>query len=143
LAEENPMSPVQSSMSGSAGRVSAGSTRRGGEFLEHLEAAVRVDDLHQLHLVELVHADDPLVVAAGRAGLAAETRRVGHHFHRQFGFGQNRVAVEIGHRHLGGGREEQVVDAILAGIGAIHVVLEFRQAGRCLPCTRVSPGAAR
>jgi hypothetical protein len=58
----------------------------GGELFEHLEAVVRVDDLHQLHLVELVHADDALVVAAGGAGLAAETRRVGDHFHRQVGF---------------------------------------------------------
>ena len=59
----------------------------GGELLQDLEALVRVDDLDELDLVELVHADDALVVAPGGPGLAAEARGVGDHSDRQIAFG--------------------------------------------------------
>ena len=98
-----------------------------GEILEHLESTVRMHDLDELHFVELVHADDALVIAAGGSRLAAETRGVGDHFHRQGRLGQYGIAVKVGHRNLGGGREEQAVDPIVRGLGAIHVVLEFRE----------------
>ena len=88
---------------------------------------VGVDDLHKLDLVELMHADDALVVSSGGSRLAPETGGVGRHFDRQVGFRQKRVAVEIGDRHLGGGGEENAIDAVFSGIGAIHVVLEFRE----------------
>ena len=45
----------------------------GGEAFELGVGVLRFDDFHQLDFVELVHADQPAVVASGGTRLAAES----------------------------------------------------------------------
>ena len=62
-----------------------------------------MDDLHQLHLVELVLADHAARVAAIGARFAAEARRVRHELHRQFFQRHDLVAHHVGDGDFGGG----------------------------------------
>ena len=62
---------------------------------------------HQFDLVELVLADDALGVLAVGAGLAAEAGGEGAVAQGQLVAGDDLVAVQVGHRHLGGGDEVQ------------------------------------
>ena len=95
-----------------------------GEFLEEVEGFVGMGDLDELDLVELVHADDALVVTTGAACFAAETGGVGSHFDGKLVLGEDGFPVEVGDGDLGGGSEEE-----LAVVGAIHVIFELRQLG--------------
>ena len=93
-----------------------------GEDLQGGHRFLRLGHPHQLDLVELVHADQPAGLAPGRAGLAAETRRVGGIPHRQVAPRQQPVALEVGHRYLGRRHQEQ-----LLAFGAVEVILELGQ----------------
>ena len=55
----------------------------GDHALERVHRLLGLGELHQLDLVELVDADHAARVAAGRAGLLAEARRVGGVVQRQ------------------------------------------------------------
>ena len=81
-----------------------------------------MDDVDQLDLVELVHADEPAALAPRRSGFATEAWGVGSHLYGQIGFFEDLVAVKVRYRYLGGGSEEK--SAVLE---AIHVVFEFRK----------------
>ncbi|MNL08200.1 hypothetical protein D3C87_1289080 [compost metagenome] len=91
-------------------------------FFELVEGRLRMDDLDQLDLVELVDPDEPLGVAARGARLRAEARRVGGQVLRQHLLGDDLVAVDVGQRHLG--RRDQVV----LGVGEVEELIgELRQ----------------
>ncbi len=65
--------------------------------------------------MQTVKTSDILAVAAR---LAPETCRVGAVLHRKLALGEDHVAVEIGHRHLGRGYEIEIVLAYV-----IHLTL--------------------
>ena len=73
---------------------------------------------HQLHLVELVDANDSARVLAVGPGLSAKTGRVRCVAQGQLIARENLVAVEVGNRYL---RRRCQIEAVL---GHIHVVLE-------------------
>ena len=86
---------------------------------------LRRRDLHQLHFIELMDANDPARFAPGRAGFAPKAGRVSDKFFRQIRRRENFFAMKICHRHLRGRREEQLVL-----LQPVHVVLKFRQLRR-------------
>ena len=96
-------------------------------FLEFVVAALRLDDLDEFHLVELVDADHAACADAGCPGLGAETWAVGAVIFWQFLVFQNLLAVDVGDRRLGGGDEVQFASALLVETLLHHVglVLEF------------------
>src|ERR1041385_457984 len=63
----------------------------------------------QLDLVELMHPEEPAGVLSRRARLPAEARRECHERRGQRGRLENLVPVQVGHRHLGGGNEEEII----------------------------------
>ena len=73
------------------------------QFFQRGIGLVRMHDLHQLHLVELVLAYHAARVLAVGTGLAAETRRVRDELHRQLFQRHDLVAHDVGHRDFGGG----------------------------------------
>ncbi|KAF5045377.1 hypothetical protein DSECCO2_481830 [anaerobic digester metagenome] len=92
------------------------------QLFQFVVGRVRVDEAHQLHLVELVLADHALGVLAVGAGLGAEAGRVGAVGDGQLALGQGRVAVDVGHRDLGRG------DEVVVGVAqAEEVLFEFRE----------------
>ena len=107
--------------------------RVAGEFVQGLPRQRRLDDLHQLHLLELVLAEDAARVLAVVAHLAAKARGVRHMAERQRGGVQDGVAHQVRHRRLGGGDE---VVALVAGHGEL-LVLELRQLPGALQRRRV------
>ncbi len=72
------------------------------ERVERRDAVLGPGEPHQLHLVELVHADDPARVATGRAGLAAEAGREREVPDGELRLVEDLVTVQVRHRHLGG-----------------------------------------
>ena len=94
----------------------------GGERVEFGEGLLRLHDFHQLHFVELMHADHAARADAGGSGFAAETGRVGDVTLRQIGGREDFVAVEIRDGDFGGGHEE---DVVLAAV--VELVAEFRE----------------
>ena len=68
-------------------------------------------EAHQLHLVELVHADQPARVLARRTRLAAEAGRAGATATGSAAAVEDLVAVDVGDRHLGRRDEVEVVRA--------------------------------
>ena len=70
----------------------------------------------QLDLVELVRAQHAAGVGAGRAGLAAEARRVGTEPAGQVGLVEHLVAVHRRERHLGGRDRPEVVALEVIGV---------------------------
>ena len=88
---------------GRAARAASGSSRRARSAPPAPgRSLLGVDDLHQLHLVELVLADHAARVLAGRARLGAEARRVAGELERQLLGRHDLVAHEVGDRVLGG-----------------------------------------
>ena len=79
-----------------------------GQRLEHLVRLLRPRVGHQLHLVELVLADESAYVRAVGAGFAAEAGGVGGVFQRQVATVENLVPVQVRQRHLAGRDEIQV-----------------------------------
>ena len=75
--------------------------------LERRVALLRARIPDELHLVELVQADQAAGVAPVATGFAAEAGGVGGEFHRQLVFSEQGVTLEIGDWHLSGGGEEQ------------------------------------
>ena len=67
------------------------------------------DEAEHLHLVELVHAEDPARVFPGRAGLAAEAGREAGVAQRQPLGLEDLLGVQRRERDLGGADEEQLV----------------------------------
>src|SRR5216117_2816435 len=65
--------------------------------------------VHQLHLVELVHAQQAARVLAVRTGFPPEAGRVCGVGERQLGAVEDLVAMQVRERHLGRGHEEEVV----------------------------------
>ena len=94
-----------------------------GQRLELVVALLGRRELHQLHLVELVLADQAADVGAVRAGLAAEARRVGGVLDRQQAAVEDLVAIQIGDRHFGGRDQVEVPVAV----DLEEVRLELRQ----------------
>ncbi len=72
----------------------------GGELLVLRIALVGSCELHHLHLLELVLADDTAHVAAVGARLAAEARRVGAQRDGEPLGGQHFIAIQIGYGDL-------------------------------------------
>ena len=64
------------------------------QFFESFKRFFRVHHLHQFYFVELVNANDALVVTPSTPGLATETRCVSRHFARQLVFSQDLVAAQ-------------------------------------------------
>src|SRR5260221_2780343 len=93
--------------------------------LQFRKGSLRRGDLHQLDLVELVHANEPARAEDRSAGLASEARRVGDVANRQLIEAQDFLAMKIGHGHLGGGREVEIV-----ALAAVELFLEFGELGR-------------
>lgn len=92
---------------------------------ERFELRVRVlgfDDVDELHFVELVNADHAARVLARAARFAAETGRVGGVVNGEMLFGEDFLAVQIGHRHFGGGNKKKVF-----ALDAVHVLFKFRE----------------
>ncbi len=94
----------------------------GDHPLELVVARLGRREVHQLDLVELVLADQPAHVLAVRSGLAAEAGREGAVADRQRRLVEDLVAMQVGHRHLGG-RDQVVVGALQPE----EVRLELRQ----------------
>ena len=92
-----------------------------GQRLERGGRILRPREHDDLDLVELVLADHPARVAAGRARLGAEARRVRRVEERQLFGGQDLVAVQVRDRNLR--RRDEVV--ALAGLEEVGV--ELRQ----------------
>ena len=85
-------------------------------------------DLHHLHLVELVLADQAAGVTAVGAGFGAEARRVGGELQRQLIVLQHRVAYHIGHGDFRGGNQVlRLGRRFAATLDTEHVLGEFRQ----------------
>ena len=78
-----------------------------GQLLQRLEALVGGDDLHHLHLVELMLANKASGVFAAGSGFGAEARGMGDKLERQLGFVEDAVAHQVGHRHFGGGDQRE------------------------------------
>ena len=76
---------------------------------------------HELHLVELMHANQPPGVLPVRACLASETGRPGCHRDWERCSVEDLIAVHIGDRHFRRRDQEEVV------AGTIEVVLELGQ----------------
>ncbi len=66
------------------------------------------NELNQLDLVELVLTDETPNIAPVRAGLGAEARREGAVANGELCLVEGLVTVEIGQRHLGGGRQVEI-----------------------------------
>ena len=99
-----------------------------GQKLELFERLLRLDEAHELDLVELMLADQPAHVFAVRTGFAAKTRRVRGVRARQRRAFEDLVGVQIRDRHFR--RRNQVERArivLSAAPGLEQVVLEFRQ----------------
>ena len=76
------------------------------QTLQMLVGALRGGELHQLHLIELVLADEAPDVLTVGAGLGAEAGRVSGIFEGQVVLLQDFVPVDVGHRHLRGGHQK-------------------------------------
>ena len=91
---------------------------------------VRMHKPVELHLVELVQADQTAGIAAVAARLAAEAGGVGHVAQGQVVAVQNLAPVERRERHFGGGREPEVVvraaEALLRKLGQLPRTGEAR-----------------
>src|ERR1039458_9476419 len=97
--------------------------------LELVEGGLGVREADHLDLVELVQPDVSAGVLAGRPRLAAPAGGVGHMADGEVGAIEDLLAVEVGHRHLGGadhalashqvGRQDLGV-AVLAGRDVEH-----------------------
>ena len=96
-----------------------------GQTLQLGLAVLGRDIADELHLVELVRAQDAARVLPRGAGLAAEARRVGYEAYRQPRAVEHLVAVQVRDRNLGRRDQEEVVAVDLVG-----VVLELRQLTR-------------
>ena len=71
-----------------------------------------MDDLHELHLLELVLTKDAVGVLAGVAGLAAKTGGVGHVSQGELVDVDNAVADQIGDGHLRRGNQKPIPFAV-------------------------------
>ena len=60
-------------------------------------------DDHDFNLVKLVQTVETAHILAVGAGLTTETGGVGAILHREVALLEDNVAVDVGHRHLGGG----------------------------------------
>ena len=102
-----------------------------GQRLEHLVRLLRPRVGHQLHLVELVLADETPGFLSVRPRLPAEAGRLGHELERQGVGRDDLVPVEVGDRHLGGGYQPEVVFIVVVKVvgelgqvaGAYHGLL--------------------
>ena len=92
-----------------------------GELLVLCRRIARAAEAYQLHLIELMDAQQPARVFARRARFAPETGRVRGVAHRQRRAVEDLVAVEVRHWNLRGRDEKQIVR------GAIHVGFELGQ----------------
>ncbi len=93
-----------------------------GQFLEPFGRVIRVHELDEFDLVELVLADEAPHIAPVRPGLGPKTRCEGAVAKRQDLFVEGLVAVDIGHRDLGGGRQVEIQP-----FKAEKIVGEFRK----------------
>src|SRR5207302_5887624 len=138
-----PSSSASPATTGGPARRSAALRATGGPRPEALDAEVRNErrrnrlgvpgqklvlgggvggtgESHQLHLVELMHAQQATRILAGGARFAPEARRVGGVAERQLGGVEDLVAMQVGERDFGRGDEKQIV-----GRRLVHVVLEL------------------
>lgn len=88
-----------------------------GQLIEFLIAGGGIGKLDELHLIELMLADEAAGIPAGAARLGAEAGGIGAVFNGQAGAVENFIPMHIGDRHLGGGNEE------IVGIGQLEGVL--------------------
>ena len=108
-------------------------------------------ELDQFHLVELVLPDQSTGILAVRTGFAPETGGIGGVTDRQVGTLEDLVAVDISHRYLGRGDEEDSGSASLkrssSNLGSWPVaVMESRLTMKGwqhlhVPCCSVMPDA--
>ena len=101
------------------------------QLLERVVRSVRVHDLHQLDLVELMHANHASRVLAVAPRFRPEARRMRRHLQRQLFRRQDLVAHQVGQRNLG--RRNQVHPGVVGCATARHpeqVVLELGQLSR-------------
>ncbi|GBD19306.1 hypothetical protein HRbin27_01812 [bacterium HR27] len=80
----------------------------GDQALEFLVGAVRLDELHHLDLLELVHALDAAHIAASGDFFFPETGCRCDQIDRQGSGRKDLIAEQIGHRHLGGRDQPEV-----------------------------------
>ena len=93
--------------------------------VEFMPARLRLDELDELDLVELVLADQAARIAAGAASLGAEARRVAAVVLRQLAAVEDLIAVVVRRRHLSR-RHEVVVETLEFE----HVIGKLRQLAR-------------
>ena len=93
----------------------------GRHALQLLVGAFGKGDRNQLDLVELVLAQHPSGVLAGRTGLGAEAGGERRHPHRQVLGREDLAGRQVGQRHLGGGDQPQPLG------GAEQVLAELRK----------------
>ena len=72
-----------------------------------------------------MHANQAARAESRAASLAAEAGRVGGVVDRQLVERQDFLAVQVGHRHLGGGDQIQVINLTM-----IHLIAKLRQLAR-------------
>ena len=99
--------------------------------VEHLLMALAgvfgLVDAHELHLGELMQPVEAAHVLAVGAGLAAEALGVGAALDGQLVLGEYLVAEQVGHRHLGGGDEVEIVH-----LAVVHLALLVWQLARAV-----------
>src|SRR5688572_6856286 len=96
-----------------------------GEQLVLAGRVLRRRQANELHLVELVDAQQATRVLPVRSRLAAKTWRVAHVGLRQLGRVEHLIAVQARDRHFRGRDEKEVIV-----FDDVHVVLELRQLSR-------------
>ena len=100
-------------------------------LLMGLFGVLRLIDAYQFYFGEFMQAVKPANVFTVRTGLAAETLRIGAILYRQLFLVKDDVPVDIGHRHLSGRYQVQVVYFTM-----IHLALFVWQ----LPCSVTGSG---
>ena len=96
-----------------------------GQLLQAFVGLVRMDDLHQLDLVELVLADHAACVLAVGTGFRTEAGRMTDELQRQPVRGQNFIPHDVGDGNFGGGNQVKLSPV---GFGyREQVFLELRQ----------------
>ena len=126
MVAPKPMSPVHSA-STRYGRLEQLQDALGvsGQAFQRLVGGGRIDDLHHLHLVELVLTDHAAGIAPGGTGLAAEARGMGDELQRQLLGVEDLPGDDVGQRNLGGRDQVEVGFAVAADLE--QVLLELRQ----------------
>ena len=93
------------------------------QAFQRLEGLARFDDLHHFDLVELMLTDHATRIAAGRARLATEARRMGDELQRQLLGIENLASDDVGQRDFRRRNQIEVGLAFAADLEQIFLEL--------------------